>query len=318
MDAPRPTRGAPRPELEALLQSVRRELTRREDAPSGTWVEETAQELAVGSRPGWFLRPEPAGGLAFGSRRGRELYGHVHVDAGPASVERAVALANALLEEVVPTTESANLGFTGLSLPDERTVVDRLAARPGSTTIARRSMERELTARDGGPAPALPSGLRLVPVREVTLEALSDLDRRSFAGSIDALLVGSAADGNREALRAMLDGRLGRFVDEASVALVGGEPLRLVAAVLTTEQSIRRAILVDLMVDPADRRRGVGRFVMTWVLRALRGLGYDSVRLWVTESNVPALGLYDAFGFRTIGGATIYRWDRPASAPQPH
>jgi len=318
VDAPRPARGAPRSDLEELLQSVRRELTRREDAPSGTWVEETAQELAAGSRPGWYLRPGATGGLAFGSRRGRELYGHVHVEEGPDPVGRTVALANALLDEVVATTDSANLGFTGLSLPDERAVVERLAGRPGSTSIARRSMERELTARDGGPAPALPTGLRLVPVREITLEALADLDRRSFAGSVDALLVGASADGNREALRAMLDGRLGRFVDEASAALVGGEPLRLVAAVLSTEQSIRRAILVDLMVDPADRRRGIGRFAMTWVLRALRGLGYDSVRLWVTESNGPALGLYDAFGFRTIGGATIYRWDRPGSALQPH
>jgi ribosomal protein S18 acetylase RimI-like enzyme len=318
VDAPRPAKGAPRTELEELLLSVRRELVRREESPSGEWVEETARELSTGARPGWYFPAADGGGIAFYARRGREAYGHVHAGDGTERLARAVRLGDSLLDGLPPEVVSANLGFTGVDGADERSCAERLAARPGSTVIRRQSMERPLRAADGGAAPPLPAGLEAVPVREVTLDALADLDRRAFDGTIDAYLVGTGLDGYREILGSMLDGRLGRFVDEASVALVERSPLRLVAAVLTTEQSIRRAVMVDLMVEPERRRHGVGRYLVTWVLRALWALGYESVRLWVTEANPAARGLYAAFDFRSTGEAVIYRWDRPLSGAHAH
>lgn len=317
MDAPRSARGAPRSEIEEILLDVRRDLDRREESPSGGWVEETARELVAGAKPGWFYPPKDGGGIAFYARRGDEAYGHVHAGSGSDRADRAVRLGTALAEGLPPDARSINVGFTGVAGADEREVARRLAERPGSTVIERTALERRLSAADGGPAPPIPAALRSLPVREVTLDALADLDERAFRGTVDALLVGGGPGGYREVLGSMLEGRLGRFVDEASVALIETEPVRLVAAVLTTEHSIRRAILVDFIVDPERRRRGWGRFLMVWVLRALWALGYESVRLWVTVANAPARALYDAFGFRPIGDAAIYRWDRPGASPHP-
>ncbi|MGP8077413.1 MAG: GNAT family N-acetyltransferase [Thermoplasmata archaeon] len=317
MDAPRPTQGAPRADLEERLLGVRRALERREESPSGDWVEETARDLAGGAKPGWYLPGAGPGGIAFCARRAEEAYGHVHADPGPSAGDRALDLATSLLEGLPADVRSVNLGFTGLEDEEELACARRLGARPGSTILERRAMERTLTAADGVASPNPPASVRMLPVGEVTLDALADLDRRAFEGTGDAFLVGPGFDGYRQALGSMLEGRLGRFVDEASIALVEPAPLRLVGAVLSTEQSIHRAVLVDLMVDPDRQRRGLGRFLMTWVLRALWALGYTSVRLWVTEANRPARALYDAFGFRPIGRAAVYRWDRPAPGPHP-
>jgi len=318
VEPPRPAHRIARTELEEQLQAVRRALSLREDAPSGDWVESTARELAAGEKPGWAFPLSDGGGIAFYSRRRREAFGHVHAGVGTDLDARARALGEVLLDHLTDAVDSANLGFTGLEPGAERDVVRRLAVRPGSTSIPRRSMERALSAADAGPAPRTPYPLRLVPVGEVTVEAIADLDRRAFAGTIDATLLGEGAEGAKDAIEAMLAGRLGRFVDEASTALVESDPVRLVAAVLSTEQSIRRAVLVDLMVDPERRRRGVGRYLLVWALRALWALGYESVRLWVTDENRAARGLYDAFGFRTIGSATLYRWDRPGPGSAAH
>ncbi|MGB6501125.1 MAG: GNAT family N-acetyltransferase [Thermoplasmata archaeon] len=316
MDAPRSAKGAPRTELEELLLSVRKDLVRREESPSGEWVEETARELWTGARPGWYFPASEGGGVAFYARRGAEAYGHVHAGEGTDRVARATRLGDSLLDGLPREIVSANLGFTGIDGADERACAEALGARPGSTVIRRQSMERPLSAADGGAAPPLPEGLEGIPVRDVTVDALADLDRRAFEGTADAFLLGAGLEGYREVLGSMLEGRLGRFVDEASVALVERSPVRLAAAVLTTEQSIRRAVLVDLMVDPERRRHGLGRYLVTWVLRALWALGYESVRLWVTEANTAARGLYGEFGFRSIGDAVIYRWDRTGSPAQ--
>ncbi len=318
MDAPRAARGASRTDLEEALQSIRRALAEREDAPSGAWVEETAQELAAGTKPGWYFPAASGGGLAFYARRGEDAFGHVDAGPGPNAEARAERLATTLLDGFPEAVRSANVGFTSLAPDVERGLVERLARRPGSVAIERLSLERPLSEPDGRPV-APPPGVRLLPVRDVTVESLADLDRRAFVGSVDELLIGPTIDEYRQVLAAILDGRLGRFVDEASVALVEPEPLRLVGAALTTEQSIHRGILADLVVDPDRRRHGLGRFLIAWVDRALFALGYESVRLWVSAANAPARGLYDRFGFRTIGGATLYRWSRPpaASHPQP-
>jgi len=313
VDAPRPAAGVRRTDLEEQLQQARRALAQREEAPSGDWVVETARELHSGSKPGWFLSD---GGVAFYARRGPAAFGHVHAGGGAPTVA-AVRLAETVLDALPTDIASINLGFSGLTAEGERQVVARLLGRPGSRAIGRQAMEHPLTAEDERPPPGLPTGTRELPVREITLEALTDLDVRAFRGSPDELLIGASPAEYRYVLDTILAGQLGRFVDEASTALVEESPVRLVGAVLTAEQTIRRATLVDLLVDPERRRRGLGRFLVEWSLRALRGLGYETARLWVTDDNRPALALYAHYGFRPVAAATIYRWERP-SGPQPH
>lgn len=312
--APRPTQGALRADLEEMLAGIRRDLARRDEDPAGAWVEETAADLAAGTRPGWFV-PGADGGIVFYARRAGSAFGHLHA---PGGLELGRRLAGVLLAQLPADVASLDLGFTGLELDDERSLVRALAARPGSTVIERCAMERPLTPADGQRPAEPPSGVDRLPVTAVTVEALAELDRTAFAGSIDALLLGTETEAYRSALEAMLASRLGRFLAEASAALVEPEPTRLVGAVLSAERSSRRAIVLDLVVDPARRRQGLGRYLLGWTLRALWALGYESARLWVSQRNPPALELYREFGFRRALEATIYRWDRPGADAHPH
>ncbi|HXY46647.1 MAG TPA: GNAT family N-acetyltransferase [Thermoplasmata archaeon] len=318
MDAPRLASSAPQDELLEIIQSLRHDLRRRDETVTGNWVEETTNALRQGSKIGWFYSLREGGGIAFYSTEGRAAFGHVHVVHGPESVERGTRLSTTMLDALPAQVESIDVGFTGLPTEEERNLTSRLAARPGSRIIERFKMERDLVADDAREPPEVPQGLQLIPVRDVTVEAIADLDRRAFSGTVDELLVGPDASNYQEVLHALLDGRLGRFVDEASTALLAPEPPRLVGALLTGEESPRRAIFLDFIVDPADRRRGYGRFLFRWGLRALRALGYSSVRLWVTSSNTPARQLYESEGLRVTVLASIYRWDRSRSAAQPH
>ncbi len=318
MDAPRPTTGAPADELLELVQSLRHELRRRDETVTGNWVEETANDLRRGARTGWYVPVARGGGLAFFSTERIAAFGHVHLLDGPDAVERGEELARTMLDGLPPEVVSLDVGFTGLPPEAERRLTGRLAERPGSRVIERYKMERELGPDDERFAPYPPAGLTLVPIRDVTLEAIADLDQRAFAGTEDALLIGPSSRDYEEVLRALLDGRLGRFVEEASTALLEPEPPRLVGALLTGEESPRRAIFLDFLVDPGDRGRGHGRFLFRWGLRALRALGYSSVRLWVTSSNAPARRLYESEGLHDTVRASIYRWERTAPPAQAH
>jgi ribosomal protein S18 acetylase RimI-like enzyme len=318
MDEPLPTTGAPADELFELVQLVRRELLLREESPTGAWVEATATDLRAGEKPGFYYPLASGGGVAFRSDRGPDAFAHVHVERGGDPAERAVRLTDALLASVPPETRSVSLGFSGLTSGEEPRVLDRLAVRPGSTVIRRFAMERALDPRDGASLTGLPDGLRHVPVRDVTIDALADLDWRAFHGTVDALLIGTNLAEYRRVLEALIAGEAGRFLDEASTALYRPEPPALLAAILTCEKSPRRAVFLDFMVDPLERRKGYGRYLLRWGFRALRALGYERVRLWVSESNAAARRLYESVGFSVVLGTTIYRWDRPVESAQPH
>jgi ribosomal protein S18 acetylase RimI-like enzyme len=318
VDPPRPTLGAPAEELLELAQLLRRALAGREEAPSGDWVEEVAADLRAGRKPGWYYPTVSGGGFAFYSSREAEGFGHVHVLEGPGASDRALRLATALLDGLSPDLSSLDVGFTGLPPEEERDVLQRIAERPGSTIIDRDAMVRALGPADVAPLSGPPAGLEHVAVTEVTLEALADLDLRSFAGTTDELLIGHRVEDYARVLRALMEGNLGRFLPEASTALLASEPLRVVGAILSAEKTARRAVFLDFMVDPADRRRGIGEYLLRWGFRALWALGYSDVHLWVTRSNTTARRLYDRLGFRPTVSATIYRWERPGSEPHAH
>ncbi len=317
MVEPRPTQNAPKTEIEEVLAGLRRALSARDEAPGGAWIDEASLELVVGTKPGFYVPVAEGGGIAFYARRDRMAFGHVHTEPGPGAPERAAALSSRILGALPADVLSIDLGLTGLAPEEEQAVVDALAARPGSTVIARQLMERELGPSDAEFAAGPPDGLDRRLVRDITLEALADLDLRGFRGSQDALLVGDRPEDYRRALAAILDDQLGRFLDEASCALVERRPVRLVGALLTAEKSSRRAVFLDLVVDPERRGRGWGRHLLGWGLRALWALGYQRVALWVSLANAPALRLYSELGFRPVSRATIYRWDRDASSAQP-
>jgi GNAT superfamily N-acetyltransferase len=55
--------------------------------------------------------------------------------------------------------------------------------------------------------------------------------------------------------------------------------------------------VAGLWVDPASRNAGVGRLLLETFLGWAQGTGVSEVRLWVTETNAPALALYRRAGF---------------------
>jgi ribosomal protein S18 acetylase RimI-like enzyme len=313
-EAPRPATSARPDELLELLQTVRRELTLRGEDFQGSWVEPVAEELHTGRQPGWFFPLAGGrGGIAFGNVREGRAWGHVHSTAEG----EALLLAEGLLDSLGPEVHSASLGFTGLTVDAEHRLLSTLAHRAGASVIERYCMVRALRPTDAEAPSHPPPGLERVPVRDVTLAALADLDWKAFRGSVDDRLVGGSPEEYARVLSGLLGNSLGLFLDAASTALVEKEPLRLVGGILTAEITSHEAVFVDIMVDPERRRRGLARFLLHWALRALVGLGYEKVRLWVTASNTPAVRFYEADGFRRIAATSIYRWERSDEGPQP-
>lgn len=318
MDEPRPANEARLDDLLEAVQTIRKALLARDESPAGDWVVRTAEALRSGRTPGWFFPTAQGAGLSFFSLSGTEAYGHVHTEDEPGAEDRGERLVQALLNHLPAAVGSVNIGFTGLSPVHEQEMLGRLANVPGSTVIERLAMERSLGADDGQPPGPVPEGLKLIPIRAVTIDALADLDFRSVRGNPDALLIGDRFEEYRRVTAALLDGSLGRFLEEASTALLIPDPPRLVGAILSAERSPRKAIFVEFMVDPEFHRRGYGTFLFRWGLRALWALGYQRVHLWVTAANEPARQLYAKFHLEPTMRSIIYRVSRAPGGPQPH
>ncbi len=67
--------------------------------------------------------------------------------------------------------------------------------------------------------------------------------------------------------------------------------------------------ILDLAVRPEERRRGIGRRLLTALREALRSDGVREMYLEVRESNRPAIELYRAHGFRPVGMRPRYYRD---------
>jgi ribosomal protein S18 acetylase RimI-like enzyme len=319
VDPPRPATAASSEELLDLFQAIRQELKLREEAPTGDWVAQSAAESKAGTRPAWYYPPgEDGGGLAVYTRRGSKAWGHVHSTAGPQAEERARRLAMTLLESLPADVHALALGFSGFDLAEERRVAHALEGRAGAQVIERHQMARRIGPEPTPLVPDAPAGVRLLPVGDATVDAVADLDARTFEGSIDDLVVGGSREQYADMMRGLLGSQMGRFLDEASTLLLQPEPLRLVGGILCAEASPREAVVLDLMVEPERRGHGYGRFLFRWGLRALHALGYSSVTLWVTEANRPALRLYESEGFSRTASTVIFHWGRPVGEPQPH
>lgn len=66
------------------------------------------------------------------------------------------------------------------------------------------------------------------------------------------------------------------------------------------------AELTNIAVLPSERRQGVAKAMLTELIAHSRALGAELIRLEVRESNVPAIALYEAFGFHVDGKRKNY------------
>jgi [ribosomal protein S18]-alanine N-acetyltransferase len=67
--------------------------------------------------------------------------------------------------------------------------------------------------------------------------------------------------------------------------------------------------LLNLAVHPARRRRGHGRRLMDHLLEFARAHRCHYLTLEVRRSNTAAIGLYEAYGFRSVGVRPRYYQD---------
>ena len=68
--------------------------------------------------------------------------------------------------------------------------------------------------------------------------------------------------------------------------------------------------IVNVAVDPAFRREHLGSRLLEAVLQEARAQGAKQIFLEVRESNAPARGLYEKYGFRPIARRKHY-YDHP-------
>jgi ribosomal-protein-alanine N-acetyltransferase len=125
----------------------------------------------------------------------------------------------------------------------------------------------------------------LAPVGHADAPALAKLHARAFesgwsAADIEALL--AAPGGFGLAARAAQD----------PVRLHGFLLARVVAG---------EAEILTLAVDPAHRRQGLARALLTASLAAAQAAGAEAVFLEVAADNIAALGLYQSEGFERVG-----------------
>ena len=73
-----------------------------------------------------------------------------------------------------------------------------------------------------------------------------------------------------------------------------------------SHQVIDEAEVMNLAVDPAYRRRGIGERLLRHLSQTLAGTGAAYLLLEVRESNAPARTLYEKVGFLPIGKRPHY------------
>jgi len=176
----------------------------------------------------------------------------------------------------------------------------RAMAARGFTPFARSEMR--YPADRPPPSGAAPAGVTLRPVTEEDRGPLAALHARAYRGLLDRYLFYRDPDDARDAAQLvgeLFDGQWGPPRLDCSVAAEDGG--RLVAATFLVDAPYG-PLIADVMVDPAERGRGLGRAVLGRSLVALRAAGETVAVLNVTDENVPALRLYESIGFvRSLG-----------------
>jgi GNAT superfamily N-acetyltransferase len=121
-------------------------------------------------------------------------------------------------------------------------------------------------------------------MREIRLQALRDAPD-AFGSTYARDAAFEPAEWHRRATR---DGSFFAFIPElaAPAGLAGGY-----------EEEPGVVELISMFVRPQARGHGVGEALVDTVVAWAKDKGATSVHLWVTESNKPALRLYERCGF---------------------
>lgn len=140
--------------------------------------------------------------------------------------------------------------------------------------------------------------LELRPVQAADAPAIADLMIDAYRGTID--YDGETLEDALSEVHAYLAGERGGqpWLTISCLAIVDDH---LVGACLAGEWSERQLpIIAYVLVRAGWKRRGVGRQMLSAVLKALKGKGYPEVRAVITEGNGPSEHLFQQMGFQKI------------------
>lgn len=105
-------------------------------------------------------------------------------------------------------------------------------------------------------------------------------------------------EGCHQYLVAVMCNACGKYLPYASFAAMEPE---LSGFILTSETAPSEGHIVQIVVAPEVRQAGIGKRLVQAAINALYESGYKKVSLNVTESNIPAIKLYEKLGFRREG-----------------
>lgn len=138
------------------------------------------------------------------------------------------------------------------------------------------------------------------PARRELADKLAELWYDSYPPEIATDL-----DLARREIQGMFSGAFGDLWPEASPLILSGDALA--AAICTVyvapwERTPTCPFIIDLMVHPHHRRKGLAEHLVRTAARAVADNGSTHVALRVLKNNVPALALYQKLGFSEWDG----------------
>jgi len=159
-------------------------------------------------------------------------------------------------------------------------------------------------------SPHIAAGYRVVPWNIRDLEAAAAVVYRANINTLDAVLYapffGESPAQCRKGLLSILSGTYGPLHPQATICAFHDSTL--VGINLVIHEGTGLASIVELSVDPAHQRQGLGRALMMRTLQILKADHIERVELAVTQENARAVNLYASLGFLEYGEFPVCVW----------
>lgn len=143
-------------------------------------------------------------------------------------------------------------------------------------------------------------GVELIPWSSLYYQAAAELIHAAYKGHIDAAINDQycSLHGSLRFLHNIVRfPGCGVFEEHQSWLLRERENGRLAGMILCSRVAPDVAHITQLCVAPSQRGRNLGRFLLNHAAHKLKRSGTSAISLTVTESNKPAVALYDHAGF---------------------